>query len=101
MPHPYSEGMPAQAQRKTDAKVYSTRRVLVVDPARFLAEMGRHGVHTDDEIASLLETDRTTIRRIRKGETLPSNGFLAACTATGINYLTFLDVQDRTPSRAA
>ncbi len=92
--------MPAQAQRKTDLKAYNTRRVLVVDERRFAAEMGRHGVHSDDEIAAFLGTDRTTIRRIRIGDTLPSNGFLAACTATGVNYLSFLEVQDRTPKAA-
>ncbi len=89
--------MLARSQRKTDLKVYTTRRVLVVDPTRFIAEMARHDVRTNDEIAAFLGTDRTTISRLRRGETLPSNGFLAACTATGVNYIAFLEVQDRTP----
>ncbi len=100
MPLDYVGCMPAQVQRKTDTKVYNTRRVLVLDPARFLAEMGRHGVTTDDEIATLLDTDRTTIGRLRRGETLPSNGFLAACVGAGVTPLKFLCVEERGPRLA-
>ncbi len=83
------------APRKVDAKVYPTRRVLVLDPSRFKAEMRRRGADTDDQIAALLDTDRSTIRRIRIGETLPSIGFLAACVDADVDPLTFLAVQRR------
>ncbi len=92
--------MPAQVLRKTDTKVYNTRRVLIIDPDRFLAEMGRRGAHTDDEIACLLGTVRTTIGRLRRGDTSPSNGFLAACVDADIDPMKFLAVEHRTPKTA-
>jgi hypothetical protein len=86
----------------TDRKTYRGRRVLVVDSARFTAEMARHNATTDAEIARLLETERTTITRIREGETLPSNTFFAACSDAGVDFLSFLNVERRnTVDRAA
>ncbi len=92
--------MPTRSPRKVDAKVYNTRKVLVLDPSRFRTEMERRGADTDDQIAALLGTDRSTIRRIRIGETLPSNGFLAACVDADVDPMKFLAVQDRSPNVA-
>lgn len=89
--------MPASAATKT----YNTRRVLIVDSKRFSDEMARHGATTDERIALLLETDRTTVGRIRRGTTLPSNGFLAACCDAGVNFLSFLTVQRRDDAERA
>ncbi len=66
---------------------------LVVDPARFLAEMGRRGLHSDDEIATLLGTNRTTINRLRRGKTVPSNRFLAICVDANVDPMKFLAVE--------
>ncbi len=66
---------------------------LVVDPARFLAEMERRGLQTDDQIAGLLGTNRTTINRLRRGKTVPSNRFLAICVDADVDPMKFLAVK--------
>lgn len=104
MPAPYSDGMAVTPRaRKAGDKRYNTRRVLVVDRDQFAAEMARHNASSTDDVARLLGIDRKTVARVRDGETLPSNGFLAACTDAGVNYLTFLSVKrsDELAGRAA
>ncbi len=89
------------APRTVDVKGYNFRRILVLDQPRYEAEMRRHGADTDDQVATFLEMDRSTIRRIRKGEMLPSNGFLAACVDAGVDHMKFLAVEHRTPRATA
>lgn len=96
MPALYDEGMPATV----DEKIYNGRRILTVDRHLFDVEMARHGATTIDEVAALLEMDRRTVGRIRKGQMLPSNLFFAACVAAGINHMAFLRVEQRGPSVA-
>lgn len=104
MPAPYSGGMAVTPPPRTiGSKLYNTRRVLVVDADLFAAEMARHKATSDEQIAQLLQTDRKTVGRIRRGESLPSNGFFAACSDAGVDFLSFLSVKrsDALAERAA
>ncbi len=93
--------MPAATPQATSPQAPGTRDMhLVVDPVRFTTEMARRGLHTDDQIATLLGTNRTTINRLRRGKTVPSNRFLAICVDADVNPMKFLAV-DYHPQAAA
>lgn len=87
--------------RRPGARTDLGRRVLVIDTDRFLAEMARRQLTTDNDIAVFLDTARTTIGRLRGGKTVPSNEFLASCVDQGINPLTFLAVERRNRQQRA
>ncbi|MEX8058710.1 helix-turn-helix transcriptional regulator [Microbacterium sp. 16-032] len=54
---------------------------LSVDPERLDKLRDAHGIPTDAEFARLIGVDDSTLRRVRKGETVASNEFLAKLAA--------------------
>jgi transcriptional regulator with XRE-family HTH domain len=54
---------------------------LTVDPRRLDQLRDAHGIPTDTEFARRIGVDDSTLRRVRKGETVASNEFLAKLAA--------------------
>lgn len=54
---------------------------LVLNRKRLDALAHAAGIRTDAELAAVLGTTTTTLWRIRKGHTFPSNEFMARCVA--------------------